>query len=349
MQRLTRLAVVIAGFALVSVAPVTEAAKEDTPFGVGFSLANYPNGGPSELLDFVALANTVGSHASFVWSWKNQSSKALITGMVPVLQQSGLEVLVQVAPTALGAPVPPTGYVKDWSDPTTRQKYLDDVAELASARPDYLNLCAEVNLMHYLNPDQFEAYKTIYQEAYDLAKSISPETQVGVSFLDVVWIGFREFTLDQELGTMDWVGFTTYPGKLWHQGILSGDTIEEIAPWYSIIGRVYPDKPIIFSEVGWASVATGSEEEQRQFVEALPVLMDGARPVFITWTLLHDTQFFDPNSLSEEARQILEGLGVDPAELFSRFNGMGLLHQDGTPKPSWFEATKLDFSAWDTN
>ena len=37
------------------------------------------------------------------------------------------------------------------------------------------------------------------------------------------------------------------------------------------------------------------------------------------------------------------GFEVDPAELFSELNSMGILSWDGPPKPAWFAAMGLIF------
>ncbi|MEC9339902.1 MAG: hypothetical protein VX663_00345 [Pseudomonadota bacterium] len=317
---------------------------KDTPLGMGFVLANYPNSTLDDLQDAIGKAAIVGGHLSFVWSWRKTESLALIERVVPVARAVGLDILMQVAPTALGEPSPPVGLPYDWADPSLRERFLADVERVAQMQPEYLNLCAEVNLMYHFHPDQFAAFAPIYREAYDLVKAISPETQVGFSMLDLLWIGYQQWTIPGQLGfdSLDFIAFTSYPDPLFYDGRLGVDNIDDIpADWYSAARTVYPDIPILITELGWTTRRMGSEPDQAQFIQNLPRLFADLKPELVTWTVLSDISFFDPAILPPEAVQFLEDLGVDPAELFDRFNGMGLFTTTAQVKPGWFRALEL--------
>ncbi len=57
----------------------------------------------------------------------------------------------------------------------------------------------------------------------------------------------------------------------------------------------------------------------------------------------HDVHHFRVEFLNEAQIEILRGFEVDPAELFSELNSMGILAGDGPPKPAWFAAMGLIF------
>ena len=83
--------------------------------------------------------------------------------------------------------------------------------------------------------------------------------------------------------------------------------------------------------------------DQMRFIQRLPELLRGANPRFITWPMLHDVQFFDLNTISDELRETLDGLDLDPEVLFAEMNAVGLLYREGPPKPGWYEALELVF------
>jgi hypothetical protein len=46
--------------------------------------------------------------------------------------------------------------------------------------------------------------------------------------------------------------------------------------------------PILITEIGWPSGGTGSEEEQKAFIERMPALLKPCDPAMVIWALLHD-------------------------------------------------------------
>ena len=87
----------------------------------------------------------------------------------------------------------------------------------------------------------------------------------------------------------------------------------------------------------------GSAEDQARFIQRLPELLRGANPRFVTWPLLHDVQYFDLGTISDELRETLDGLDLAPAVLFEEMNGVGMRYREGPPKPGWHEASGLVF------
>src|SRR5262249_25416157 len=62
------------------------------------------------------------------------------------------------------------------------EAYVKEVACLAALEPDYLVLGPEVNFLVSFNYPEFQRYQQVYLKAYDTVKSISPWTQVGLSW-----------------------------------------------------------------------------------------------------------------------------------------------------------------------
>ncbi len=330
---------------IIVLSPLNVIAKDNTPLGVNITMANAPDSSTEDLTDALSEAITLGSHGGFIWHWARQASLPFRLTQQWLIQQVGLKSFVQLSIQSFGLPQPPGGLAPTFADPETRAKYLENVEMFASLQPDYMNLSTEANFMYFWAKEEWDNYKTLYREAYQLIKEISPETKVGVSYHYSLFMWQQQFDLPADLGPYDYIAFTSYPAWLVNDGHYA--SIDEIpSSWYGAVRTVFPDAPILFSEIGWSSNGTGSLEDQAKFVEALPRLMSDVQPELITWIFLHETDYFQPellDLLSEQEQQIIAELGIDMALLFVRFNGMGLRHLDGTPKPAWFSAIGLDF------
>jgi hypothetical protein len=317
---------------------------KNTPFGVLMTPSHMPLPGPDDIGQAIFETATVGGHVSYMVEWPtNDRDVENIAGLLPIYRQMGLQIFLQFAPTSVGGPLPPDGYATTFADPQLRALYLANIRRLAEFEPDYLNLAAEINLLYYANPSEWDHFKTLYQEAYAAAKAISPTTQIGVSYhLDLLF-GFRQLELIGNLGPQDYIGFTTYPSWTVKNGLF--DSVADIPTAYYDRIRVVlpPSMPVIFSEVGWSHDGGTTLEEQAEYVVELPRLMNSTAPTLITWAMLHDVNHFKVEHLTAEQRALLAGFDLDPVELFAQLNSMGLLAWNGPPKPAWFAALNLVF------
>lgn len=336
---------VVAGALLTFAAGASLAAK-DTPFGVELVPANFPNSTVYDSVRAIQLVAQVGGHGSKVWAWGGDpAAMGTLSPISQVMRQHGLKVFLQMGTIFLGDPAPPQGYVRSFANLWTRFRFLADVKLLALLQPDYLVLTTEANLMYRFNRAEFEHYRSLYTEAYNLVKVWSPNTKVGVSYLYSLW--FADYHVDgvdvpAMLTPADFVAFTTYPEWLVREGHFA--SIADIPPdWYGSSRRAYPDAKIIFSEIGWASKVRGTPELQAEFVRNLPRLMSTTRPELMTWAIEHDVEFYTRALLTPESTAFLVSLGVDIDALFGHFNGMGLLDGFGNPKPGFLEAELLVF------
>lgn len=334
----------LCGVVLVVAAQASVAAK-DTPFGVELVPANYPNSTAEDVTRALAITALVGGHSSKIWAWSDVSTLGLLDTFTVMMRQQGLKTVLQMGTHFLGNPSPPTGFVASFADPATQARFLRDVGILAASKPDYLVLTTEANLMYRFNKPEFDNYRSVYAQAYALVKSISPQTQVGVSYLYSLW--FANYHLDKIdvpalLKPADFIAFTTYPEWLIREGHFA--TIADIpTDWYGASRKAYPTERLIFSEVGWASKVRGTPEIQAEYLSNLPRLMSTTNPELMTWSLLHDVEFYTRSLLDAQATAFLISIGVDIDALFGHFNGMGLLDGYGTPKPGLYTAAQLVF------
>ena len=324
---------------------VNAQAPPQTRFGSLFNPSHMPDGVTTTADFILALQQTanLGGPVSFLHDWKAGEAGLTYLGfMVPAARQLGMKVFLQLAPTSMGQPLPPDGVPASFANAQARARYLADVERLASFRPDYLNLAAEVDLTFVFAPGEAAAFASLYKEAYAAAKRVSPATQVGVSYhMDLFFIA-QEFGIPAYLGPQDYIGFTTYPAWLVFDGVVP--TVAAIpSGYYDRIRMVLPTQPIVFTEAGWPSAGGGTPQDQADFISALPRLMRTVRPALVIWTMLTDVHKFDLGLLTDEQRRFFESINVDPAVLFARFNSMGLVDWDGLEKPAYLAARGLAF------
>jgi hypothetical protein len=343
--RLTGTLRAIATVLALAIAALPAVAAKDTPLGFQMIPANMPNSTDEDIAQALRITAAHASHSSFIWHWSETQHRQTVIDLIPQMHAFGLKSLAQIGAIFLRVPAPPSNYTPSFGNAHTRAQYIRDVQAIAAARPDYLVLATEINLLGRFNLPEFEHYRTLYTDAYHAVKAISPNTKVGASFLYTVW--FAEYFLDDndvpsKLQPMDFIAFTAYPIEMIDGGLF--ESIDDIpAEWFGSLRLAYPNAEVIFSEIGWPSKYHGTPETQAHFVRSLPRLFGSTNSTLLTWAVLHDMEFYGRHLLDPTSTAFLESLGVDIDALFSHFNGMGLLDGFGVPKPAFLEATTLEF------
>jgi hypothetical protein len=331
-------------FFLVAAASANGQVQSNSRLGFLFSPAHLPNPSNQDVVQAVLEIGAIGGHGSFMFSWQDGSTAlAQAQQVAPLFRAFGLKVFLQFSPTGIGAPAPPDGLTASFADPAVRSRFLQDIASLAALKPDYLNLGAEINLLYYLNKTEFANYQTLYQQAYASVKSISPNTQVGVSYHMDLFFGDQEFNLLTDLGPQDFIGFTTYPAWTVYKGFYPAPD-QLAAAYYDRIREVIPTAPVFFTEVGWPSGGLSSMSDQNKYISSLPKYFAKTNPALITFALQHDSNYFQVNLLNQAQILTLQGFQVDPTELFDELNTMGLLSQEGPPKTAYLSTQTLNFN-----
>ena len=202
----------------------------------------------------------------------------------------------------------------DFADSYIRNTYLDEVEALISEYPpDFLNLCMEMNAyaLEEATKDDYPNLVTLYEEAYDLVKFLSPDTIVYFSHsweLDLWHTLDAPLTMFSDLhDRLDAAGISTFP-QLY--GIENPAEIPGI--YYTDLPQ-YVDVPIIV-ECGYSddSEYGGSEGLARDFPPELIRALGDLNLLLIQLVEMHD----------------LPAEGLDPF-----FHQMGLRRLDGAAKP----------------
>lgn len=190
-------------------------------------------------------------------------------------------------------------------------------------QPDYMALGVEVNMTFERAPEQFEAFLSLYVEAYDVVKGNSPKTKVFPTFqledlegaFGVVhpprWDLFERFR-----GRMDVLAISTYPF------LGEAKSAADVRPDYYSQLKARWDGEIIISETGYASapvegrVTVGTETDQQAYVERLLNEANQLGFSMVVWFAALDPAFASSGATSV-------------------FRDIGLRKSDGSNKLAW--------------
>lgn len=189
---------------------------------------------------------------------------------------------------------------KSLTDPDLRSAFVAEAAYLArTMRPEFLVLGTEINATFERNPEGYFAFVEAYLEAYDAVKAVSPNTQVMVTYQYEELMGVvpelpphaPRWDLLDDLGeSIDVVGVTSYPSFAY-------PTARKVPPRYYLDLALHTDRPIAFVGVGFASgvgrdgVNSGTEPEQRRFLQRLFEDADRLRSPLVVWFVAQDLSF----------------------------------------------------------
>jgi hypothetical protein len=239
-------------------------------------------------------------------SWGRQFIDGLIRerGMFPLIHMS----FIDKVDGELVLKVPP-GTNATLSDPGWRETYIQAVEDvMRAARPQYISLGNEVNRWYEAhgaedgNPNGFQHWVSLYEEAYEVAKGVSPETIVFCVFAREVVAENREANLsvlqmfDPE--KLDLLVFTSYAVAL--REVNRSDDLPD--DYFSRAFEYTDEKPVGFSELGWpVHPAFGREEGQADYlwdVVGRLTVDQGLDLELVAWNWLHDLGPGDTSGLA---------------------------------------------------
>lgn len=189
--------------------------------------------------------------------------------------------------------------------------------------PEYLVLGVEVNMMRDRSPEQFEAFVSLYEEAYANAKDADPDVKVFPTFqLEDVEGNLGSLhpphweVLDSFAGQMDVLGVSTYPY------LTDLRAAAELRPRYYSQLRERFDGEIMVVDAAYPSApldsyrALGTEEDQQTFVQRLMEEAEEAGMSAVIWRAARDPSFASEGALTA-------------------FRDIGLRQGDGANKLAW--------------
>jgi len=215
-------------------------------------------------------------------------------------EENKLQLMLAIDPTLPSdrgalAGLPPRLAGAGFANPELRSAFISYAKYLAlNYKPAYLALGVEVDLIFGNRGDaSFRNFISLYFEAYDAVKEVSPETKVFPTFQYEDLLGISSDPPSQPLWSLvarfqpkiDVLAVSTFPGSVF-------SSIQEVPGDYFDALRGRFDLPVAFASVGWPSEVGGSPDEVSQlaFLQRMTAAADRLDSPFLVWFLAHDPQ-----------------------------------------------------------
>ncbi len=219
---------------------------------------------------------------------------------------------------------------KRFDDPDVRAAFVSYAEYVAlNYKPAYLALGVEMNLYYERNKEDFENFRSVYEDAYAAVKRRSPDTQITVTlqYEDLLGVLPREdphFASWQLVRAfepnIDFTAISTYPS-------FSYPSAGAIPENYYTQLRAFTDKPIAIAQMGYSSrpgqqgVNSGSEQEQAAFVRRMLREAQALPLSFAVWFAIWDPAYARDTE-------------------YAAFESIGLFTADDKEKPAWADWAK---------
>jgi len=310
-------------------------AQGPTAYGVAVTPRNFPDFTIEDVDAAFPLAKRIGDYAVFIYQW-GELDIHIPTLMVEKSRQAGLQPIIGLSPTTLGEGRKQLDLPVDvrrraaphisFANPVVREAFKQSAVALARLQVPYLCLATEINFLALQRLDEYLHFASLYRETYGLVKRIAPQTRVFVSF-QWEWMRIVDSRAPHRIAehrklvdifrpNLDVVGLTTYPAPF-------HDTPADLVPDYFtwLAHHILPTDEVLLMEVGWPTEGSGNEQEQRQFIRALPGMLRGVNVSVVAWALLHD-------------------IGLE--EFDANLNSVGLMTTRGRRKPAFADFENLN-------
>lgn len=242
--------------------------------------------------------------------------------------ENHLKLFLAIDPTVPGdrsqlANLPPDLAGEGFSNPDVRAAFVAYAKYLAlNYKPAYMALGVEVDMIYRARGDgSFRNFLSLYFEAYDAVKSVSPDTQVFPTFQYEDMLGLIDTgspmlpswsLVNRFEPKIDLLAVTSYPSLVF-------ESMSELPLDYYDGLKGHTDKPVAFASVGW-----NSREEPTTNAES-------SDQVAYLYRVLGAVE-------EQNARMLVWYLGRDPASVpegFEPLARMGLHDASGNAKAVW--------------
>ncbi len=246
-------------------------------------------------------------------------------------ERYGLDLFVAIDPTDASASRSQLADLPDelrgagFADEDVRRAFIAYAQYVAdNYRPEYLALGVEVNSYAQHHPEDFRQFVSLYHEAYQAVKQLSPATSVFTIFQLEELQGLLpaeaphppqwDLIADFE-PRLDILAVSSYPSLVFPD-------VAQIPPSYFAQLRAYSQRPIAIAEMGYSSdsaadAAIGqSEEQQAAFLNQALRSAQQLSMTLVVWFAGQDPTF-------------------TAGPPFDKLQHIGLKRQNGTAKPAW--------------
>jgi hypothetical protein len=235
-------------------------------------------------------------------------------------EKYNLQLMLAIDPTlpsnrGVLAGIPPVLAGQGFANDDLRSAFISYAKYLAlNYKPAYLALGVEVDLIYLNRGDaSFRNFVSLYFEAYDAVKEVSPETKVFPTFQYENLLGI----LDDPPSQPAWSLVARFQPKIDVLAVSSfpraafGSITEVPGDYYdALTGRF--DLPAAFVSVGWSSVVDGAPDQSSQLAYLLRTVAaaDKLKSPFLIWFLAQDSEApADNGGASLSTMGLLDSLG----------------------------------------
>jgi len=246
-------------------------------------------------------------------------------------RQNDLRLLLAIDPTSPSdrgqlAGLPPSLVGRDFSDKDVRASFIAYSKYMAlNYKPAYMAIGVEVDLFYARRGSAaFRNFVSLYFEAYDAVKEVSPNTLVFATFqyenlLGILGGGPPEqpawSLVDSFQPKLDLLAISTFPGSSFENlGDMPSGFYDELAD--------HGDKPVVFFSAGWASQEAGGDDDTSQFayLYRLFAAADSLRSPFLIWFVARDPEVSPDDGLGPLARMGLYDASGKPKDALRVWN-----------------------------
>ncbi len=235
-------------------------------------------------------------------------------------EENDLQLLLAIDPTlpsnrGVLAGIPPVMAGQGFASEGVRSAFISYAKYLAlNYKPAYIALGVEVDLIFHNRGDaSFRNFVSLYFEAYDAVKEVSPDTQVFPTFQYEGLLGILDDPSTQAAWSLiarfqpkiDVLAVSSFPRTVF-------DDIGEVPLDYYDALRGRFDLPVAFISVGWASIVQSLHDESSQLAFLLRTVAaaDRLESPFLIWFLARDPEMPGNNGLASILTMgLLDSLG----------------------------------------
>jgi hypothetical protein len=182
---------------------------------------------------------------------------------------------------------------RDFSDKDVRASFIAYAKYLAlNYKPDFLALGVEVDLYFARRGDAaFRSFVSVYFEAYDAVKEVSPNTQVFPTFQYENLLGVLGgrgsqpawSLIDRFQPKLDLLAISTFPRS-------AVQNLQEMPADYYRVLKEHTDKPVAIFSAGWGSNSAGLNDDSSQvaFMYRVLAAAEELQSPFLIWFLARD-------------------------------------------------------------
>jgi hypothetical protein len=225
---------------------------------------------------------------------------------------------------------------KAFDDPEAIQAYVNYCRYMIKKfKPDYFAYGIEVNILADKDPEEFEKYLVMAEQAYTTLKKENPGLPIFLTLHIDTYVTHpveQKAAIDRLLKYSDYVAVSTYPYTY------KSNPKDLPENWFSQMHELAPEKPFAIAETGFAAedlvlkqygvTLKGNEEWQAEYMNFMLSGANDLNAEFVIWFVSGDY---------DKIWAIMEKNGSD--ELFKLWKDNGLVDGNRDPRKS--------LSVWD--